>query len=251
MSSRIKGAPWISLTTVIVLSIVLTVVRVGDAEGKVLFSDDFESGNLGQWEVIGGGWKVTKIEGNRVAETKVAVDGDNFRTLNITDQVFSDFTIEARIWQVSQDHGANIYFRNNQSRRNPQQHSGYWFGISGALAAVGWGTFEDGVQSVIDVQFSDVQLDSWVRLKLDVKGRSAVMWIQRGGVDDEFQNVFEVDNLFEVTRQDYPKGSIGFVVAGAEVRIDDVVISDDGKGLAIEPVGKTAVLWGQLKGSLK
>ena len=69
MSSRIKGAPWISLTTAIGLSIVLTVVRVGDTEGKVLFSDDFENGNLGQWEAIGGGWKVTKIEGNRVAET--------------------------------------------------------------------------------------------------------------------------------------------------------------------------------------
>ena len=54
MSSRIKGAPWISLTTAIGLSIVLTVVRVGDTEGKVLFSDDFENGNLGQWEAIGG-----------------------------------------------------------------------------------------------------------------------------------------------------------------------------------------------------
>ena len=101
------------------------------------------------------------------------------------------------------------------------------------------------------MQFSDVQLDSWVGLKLDVEDRSAVIWIQRGGVDDEFQNVFEVDNLFEVTRQDYAKGSIGFVVAGAEVRVDDIVISDDGKGLAIELAGKTAVLWGQLKGSLK
>jgi len=228
----------------VVLSLVWTLLPAGGAFGRILFSDDFEKGDLRQWDVIGGTWKVLQIDNNHLVQTKEAGNPNDFRTLNIMNRAFGDFTMEARIWQVSQDHGANIYFHNDQSRRNPQQHSGYWFGISGALAAVGWGLFKEGAQGVWDALFSNVPL-GWVRLRLKVKGKSATMWIQREGVDDDFQQVFEVADLFEETQADYPKGSIGLVVAGGAVQIDDVIVADD--ELAVEPAGKAAILWGQLK----
>jgi hypothetical protein len=214
---------------------------------KILFSEDFENGKLEQWEVIGGTWKVIEIDGNHVVQTKEGANPNAFRTLNIDTEVFGDFTMVARIWQVSQDHGANIYFRNDQSRRNPERHSGYWYGISGALAASGWGIFDTGAQGVWEVAFSEVALDNWVRLKLAVKGKRATMWIAREDVDEDFQQMFEVDNLSEVTRVDFPRGRIGFVVAGGEVWVDDVVISSDGAGLAVKPRSKAAVTWGRLK----
>ena len=230
-----------------VLLFVFIMLQTERVYGRILFSEDFEKGALRQWEVIGGTWKVIQIGNNHVVQTKEEKNPNAFRTLNITDQIFSDFTLEARIWQVSQDHGANIYFHNDQERRNPEQHSGYWFGMSGALAAVGWGTFNAGIQEVWDVLFSDIALDNWVRFRLKVEGKRATMWIQRDGVDRDFQQVFEVGDLSEVTQEDYPPGRLGFVVAGGEVLMDDVMVSDDGRGLAIEPVGKTAILWGQLK----
>lgn len=231
-----------------VLSLVWIVISGEGAAAQVWFKADFENGNLREWEAIRGTWRVIQSGDNHVVQSRKAVLETGLRTLNIAGRIFGDFTMEARIWQVSRDHGANIYFHNDQSRTNPLRHSGYWFGISGAFRSVGWGTFNKGVQRVWEAQaLSDVPLDRWVRLRLEVQGRSARMWLGPEDIAGAFQKVFDIPDLVEVTQMDYPTGRIGFIVGGVEVWMDDVVISGEELVLVIEPTGKAAVLWGQLK----
>jgi hypothetical protein len=205
--------------------------------------DDFESGKLDRWTPVTGQWEIVREDGNRVL--KSVPDGlTEFRALNLASSVIGDFTFEARIRQVSQDHGANLYFRHNQTPENRVIHTGYWFGISGALAAVGWGTWDHGEQTVDDVMLSPVALD-WVKLRLEATGVKISMWIQREGVDDELALVFELEDIAAETGLDLREGRLGFDVAGNEVWIDDVAI--DGRSLDVAPSGKSAVSWGAVK----
>ena len=234
-------------TICIVLSVLVVVtLTTGSALGKVKFSDDFESGNLDRWQAVGGEWEIIEVDGNRVARTKGSPDG-KFMTLNIRNWAFDNFTMDARIWQVSLDQGANIYFHNDHSHSNPQRHSGYWFGISGAFRAVGWGTIDDGVFRRWDTQRSAVPLNNWVRLRLEVQGRRATMWMAGDHADDKFQQIFDVINLAKVIGKHYATGHIGFIATNKEVWVDDVVVTGDGTGLAVDPRENAAVLWGQLK----
>ncbi len=209
----------------------------------VLFSDDFESGSLDRWNVVTGTWIVEEEDGNHYART----DGGPFRVMNIAGVVFGDVTMSARIWHVSKDHGANIYARNDRATRDDVRHSGYWFGISGALDAAGWGMFRQGGQTVEDVLVASTALDSWVRVEVTMAGRSATMTaaLEDGGVLGEAS--FDIPDIAEASGLDMPEGFFGFIVAGAQVRVDDVVVTGDADSVVVQPEGSTAILWASLK----
>ena len=213
------------------------------AARAVVIKDNFESGKLDRWTPINGQWDIVREDGNRVL--KSVPDGlTEFRTLNLASGVVGDFTFEARVRQVSQDHGANLYFRHNQTPENLVDHTGYWFGISGGLAAVGWGTWNQGAQTVDDILWSPVPLD-WVKLRLEATGGKISMWVQREGVDDDLTLAFELEDIAAETGLDLKEGRLGFNVAGNEVWIDDVAIEI--RSLDVEVSGKSAVSWGTLK----
>ena len=151
----------VRLAGIALLSLVMIMLSRGSALGKIRFSDDFESGNLHRWEAIGGVWEIIEVDGNHVVRTKARTH-EKFLTLNIRNWHFRDFTMEARIWQVSLDQGANIYFHNDQSHNNAHLHSGYWFGVSGPFRAIGWGTIDDGMLRRWDTQRSAVPLNNWM-----------------------------------------------------------------------------------------
>lgn len=216
-------------------------------QAATLFSDDFEEGNLEKWEVVAGDWEIGEDDGNHFAVTKAAAEDELFRAVNVAGSQFTDFRMEARIWQVSRDHGANIYYHNDHTAETLNEPSGWWYGISGALDAVGWGWFDKGDQTVWDVLFSPIEL-GWVKLRLEVNGKSAVMSILREGVDNEYMTVFEPEDIAAEAGMNFARGFVGLIVAGDEVRIDDVVITGDTVATAIAPSGKAAATWGRLKG---
>jgi hypothetical protein len=217
---------------------VCLVVSVASTCGAtVLFSDDSESGNLDRWNLVTGSWIVEEEEGNHYART----DGGPFRIINIAGRTFDDITITARMWHVSKDHGANIYARNDGAR------SGYWFGISGPLDAAGWGMFHHGGQTIEGVLVASSPLDTWVTLEVTMTGRSATMSavLEGGGVLGE--TAFDIPDIADASGLDMPEGFFGFIVAGAQVRIDDVVVTGDADSVAVQPEGSAAMAWGSLK----
>jgi len=126
-------------------------------------------------------------------------------------------------------------------------HSGYWFGISGPLDAAGWGMFRDGGQTVEGVLVSSSPLDTWVTVEVTMAGRSATMTavLEDGGVLGEAS--FDIPDIAEASGLDMPQGFFGFIVAGAQVRIDDVVVIGDADSVAVQPEGSAAMVWGSLK----
>ena len=135
-------------------------VRLSDdaaLAADTLFWDDFEAGNLEMWNVVNGEWDIIQEDGNRVARM---TSGDAFGVINIKELAVRDFTMEVRLWQVSRDNGANIYFYNNRTASNIGEDVGYWFGISGALDAVGWGEIIGAEMNLYHGMDSSVPLDS-------------------------------------------------------------------------------------------
>ncbi|MBT3270946.1 hypothetical protein HN371_27640 [Candidatus Poribacteria bacterium] len=229
--------PRVVLTACLLLSV------AGITHAAILFADDFQSGDLGAWQVVTGDWRVEEEDGNSYARS----DGGPFRTMNIADRMFGDVTMTARIWQVSQDHGANIYARNDQNAESRGRHSGYWFGVSGPLEAAGWGAFNRGVQTVQGVLYASAPLDTWVRLEVTLTGRSATMTaaVEGGAVVGEA--AFDVPDLPAATSLDVPEGYLGFIVAGEQVRVDDVVVHGDVDSVAVRPRQSAAVTWASLR----
>ncbi|MAF10927.1 hypothetical protein CMK11_10805 [Candidatus Poribacteria bacterium] len=111
--------------------------------------------------------------------------------MNIAARMFSDVTITARMWQVTQDHGASVCTRNDQHADSRGRHSRYWFGISGPLEAAGWGTFSRGVQTVQGVLLASSPLNAWVHLEVTLTGRSATMTAPVEGGDVVGEAAFE------------------------------------------------------------
>ena len=159
------------------------------------------------------------MDGNHVARL---TNGIEFAVINIANFAASDYTIEVRIWDISQNQGANIYFRNNLTAENIGTDSGFWFGISGALEAVGWGDTQGGLR-IIQVVRSSLPF-TWMRLKLSVINENALVWALREGVDDDFIQVFNVSGLPTSSGSE----NLGLIVGGREVWVDDVLVYDQG-----------------------
>ncbi len=213
------------------------------AGAAVLFSDDFESGNLDRWNVVTGSWIVEAEDGNHYART----DGGPFRVMNIAGRMFGDVTMTARIWHVSRDHGANIYARNDRATREDFHHSGYWFGISGSLDAAGWGMFRSGGQTVEGILVASSPFDTWVTLEVTMAGRSATISAALEGGGDLGELSFDIPDIGDASGLDTPEGYFGFIVGGAQVRVDDVVVTGDAHSVAVRPEGNAAVVWGSLR----
>lgn len=211
--------------------------------GAVLFADDFESGDLSKWNVVTGSWIVEEEDGNHYARS----DGGPFRIMNIAGRMFGDVTMTARIWHVTKDHGANIYARNDRATRDDVLHSGYWFGISGALDASGWGTFRRGGQTVGGVLVSSAPLDTWVLLEVTLTGQSVTMTAALEGDVALGEASFDIPDIAAATGLDIPEGYFGFIVAGQQVRIDDVVVTGAADSVAVRPHRSAAITWASVK----
>ncbi len=205
--------------TTIILFLICSIGFAPTPSGETLFADDFESGGLEKWDVVNGEWDVIDVDGNHVARL---INGVDFAVINIANFAASDYTIEVRIWDVSQNQGANIYFRNNRTAANIGADSGFWFGISGALAAVGWGDTQGGLR-IIQVARSPVPF-TWMRLKLSLIDENALMWALREGVDDDFIQVFNISGFPTSSGSE----NLGLIVGGREVWVDDVLVYDQG-----------------------
>ena len=196
--------------------------RGSNSSADMLFWDDFETGDLHRWTVVNGDWDVIRVDGNRVARLK---GGAEFGVINIRDLAVTDFSMRVRLRHVSGDDGANIYFYNNRTQENIGSDLGYWFGISGALDAIGWGESIGGSLRLSDIVVSETPL-TWVELGLSLLDRRASMAVMREGVDQGFIPLFEVGPL--ATYNDAE--SLGLVVAGREVWVDDVLVLNTGSG---------------------
>ncbi|MEO2005460.1 MAG: hypothetical protein ABGY41_15335 [Candidatus Poribacteria bacterium] len=225
------------------IALCFLVLAAPACHAAVLFSDDFESGDLSKWNVVTGSWIVEEEDGNHYART----DGGPFRVMNIAGRTFGDVTITARIWQVTRDHGANIYARNDLVTMEDAQHSGYWFGISGALDASGWGAFRRGGQTVGGVLVASTPLDTWVRLEVTLTGQSATMTAALEGDVALGEASFDIPNIASATGLDIPEGYFGFIVAGEQVRIDDVVVTGAADSVAVQPHRSAAITWASVK----
>ena len=118
--------------------------------------------------------------------------------------------MRVRLRQVSGDDGANIYFSNNRTSDNIGLDLGYWFGISGALDAIGWGENIGGGLRLYDIVVSETPLDSWVQLALSLLDGRAAMSVMREGVDEGFVPLFDVGPLAVSEGGD----KLGLIVAG-------------------------------------
>ena len=190
---------------------------VSIASADILFWDDFESGTLDKWTVVNGAWDVVRVDGNRVARLKA---GAEFGAINIWDLTVAGFSMQVRLRHVSGDDGANIYFYNNRVHDNIGADLGYWFGISGALDAIGWGESVGGALRLNDIVVSETPLDSWVQLRLSLIDRRASMAVMREVVDEGFIPLFDVGPLVAHDAAE----SLGLVAAGREVWVDDVLV---------------------------
>lgn len=205
--------------------------------------DDFEDGDLVDWEGVNASWIVE--DGECSGELFNAPSGI-FERITIGDIVWKDYTVKCKMKFVATGHSwpfAGISFRDNPGEWrygfviNTQKNTAWAFKY-----------FQEALTfpSEIPLPFAPSK-DTWYELKIVVEG-------------DHFEFYINGEPACEFDDNSIPSGKVGLCVRNAHAHFDDLIISGDDvedggnwdpaehlEGKAVEPKGKLATTWGTLK----
>jgi len=194
------------------------------------WKDNFEDGNLADWEEAGEATKWKESKGVMVGELPPVERGT--RSFLLTgDESWRDYTVEVKLRVVNLVGGdwCGILLRYN----NTDSH--YWFGISTAWTKYAAGTAnETREQELIRVNFAE-----WYELRAEVKKETLKLFVN--------------DKLFFETDISLTSGRVGLFIQNSTTEFDDFSvagpeITDGGPGFSVEPKYKLATTWGNIKG---
>ncbi len=230
----------------IILTILLCVSTVS---AEILFHDDFESGEIddAKW-VAQGTWMIKDNAdghnslGDSVLEMQGGEVGLSVEEFPEEFDYYADFKAMQNGLTGFVFHGTdgnNIYMHqvSTDGSGHTPQHIRWHRRVNGGWAAEP-GAFEDGV---------DRKQDVWYRVKFEVRsGHNFKAYIGPvGGESDELSFVSEWTDSANA----FSSGKIGFRMSGSEqASYDNIyVVSPEYDPTPVEPQGKIAVTWGNLK----
>jgi hypothetical protein len=230
--------------------ILLTLILCGSISySEILFEDDFESGKIdkNKWTPQGS-WVIKDnaddhdVLGKHVIEIQGGDVGLSVDDFPKEFDYYADFKAMQNGLTGFVFHGTdagNIYMHqvSTSSSGHTPQHIRWHRRVNGGWAAEP-GAFEDGV---------DRDPDVWYRAKFEVRsGHNFKAYIGPvGGGIDELSFVSEWTD----SQGAHSSGKIGFRKGGAEQAQYDniIVVTPDFNPTPVEPMGKAAVTWGNLK----
>ena len=230
----------------------MVILCVGTVTAEVLFDDDFESGDIddSKWAPQGTWLIVDNADGHNVLGNNVLDVWGGDVGLSVDDfpedfDYYADFkTMDAGLtgFVFHGTDGNNIYMHqvSTAGSGHTPQHIRWHRRINGAWAAEP-GAFADGV---------DREQDVWYRIKFEVRKHEFKAYIGPVG-----GGIGELDLVSEWTDSEsaHAGGKIGFRMSGGDragehAQYDNiVVVTPDFNPTPVEPQGKLAVTWGNLK----
>ncbi len=230
----------------------MMILCIGTVTADVLFDDDFEGGAIddAKWAAQGTWLVVDNADGHDVLGGKVLDVWGGDVGLSVDDfpeefDYYADFkTMDAGLtgFVFHGTDGNNIYMHqvSTAGSGHTPQHIRWHRRINGAWAAEP-GAFEDGV---------DREQDVWYRIKFEVRKHEFKAYIGPvGGGIGELTLVSEWTD----SESAHSEGKIGFRMSGGDragehAQYDNiVVVTPDFDPTSVEPRGKLAVTWGNLK----
>ena len=230
----------------------MMVLCIGNVTADVLFDDDFEGGAIddAKWAAQGTWLVVDNADGHDVLGGKVLDVWGGDVGLSVDDfpeefDYYADFkTMDAGLtgFVFHGTDGNNIYMHqvSTAGSGHTPQHIRWHRRINGAWAAEP-GAFEDGV---------DREQDVWYRIKFEVRKHEFKAYIGPvGGGIGELTLVSEWTD----SESAHSEGKIGFRMSGGDragehAQYDNiVVVTPDFDPTPVEPRGKLAITWGNLK----
>ena len=227
----------------------IMILLVCSVSAEILFQDDFESGNIDKVKWTSqGSWKIQdnsdkhEVLGQHVLDISgggVGLSADDFPE---EFDYFADFKAMQNGLTGFVFHGTdgnNIYMHqvSTDGSGHTPQHIRWHRRVNGGWAAEP-GAFEDGV---------DRKQNVWYRVKFEVRsGNNFKAYIGPvGGEPDELSFVSEWTD----SQNAFSSGKIGFRMGGSEqASYDNIfVVSPEYAPTPVEPQGKIAVTWGNLK----
>lgn len=225
------------------------ILCVGTVSAELLFHDDFEGGNIDEskWAPQGT-WQIQdNADGHDVLGNSVLFVPGGEVGLSVDDfpeeyDYYADFKAMQNGLTGFVFHGTdgnNIYMHqvSTDGSGHTPQHIRWHRRVNGGWAAEP-GAFEDGV---------DRKANVWYRAKFEVRaGHNFKAFIGPVG-----GNVGELSFVSEWTdsQKAFSTGKIGFRMSGAEhAQYDNIsVVTPGANPTPVEPQGKIAVTWGNLK----
>ncbi|MBM3240321.1 DUF1080 domain-containing protein [Candidatus Poribacteria bacterium] len=208
------------------------------------FIDDFEDGDLDGWQQIwpvgAALWKVVNGELECSRQGRVSAE---IATGKVS---WTDYTIEVDA-KLLQDHGAGDVDLNPRITKRSADGTGDGYGF---MVGDWTGVSEVTVTRLPDFAdvkarepFEPLELDRWHHLKLEAKGSKFTFWINN-------------EKVIEYQDDMYPKGMVSIGLANYTARFDNVIITGPDvpdvtpptwKGRPVQPRGKQATTWGEIK----
>ena len=230
----------------------ILILCVGTVSADVLFEDDFESGNIddSKWAAQGTWLIEDNAEGHDVLGNKVLDVWGGGVGLSVDDfpedfDYYADFRAMDGGLTGFVFHGAdgnNIYMHqvSTAGSGHTPQHIRWHRRVGGGWAAEP-GAFVDGV---------DREQDVWYRIKFEVRKHDFKAYIGPvgGGVGD-----LTLVSEWTDSQSAHAQGKIGFRMSGGDragehAQYDNIiVVSPSFDPTPVEPKGKLAVTWGNLK----
>ena len=232
--------------------LLMMILCVGTVTAEVLFEDDFEGGDIddSKWAPQGTWLIVDNDDGHDVLGGKVLDVWGGGVGLSVDDfpedfDYYADFkTMDAGLtgFVFHGTDGNNIYMHqiSTAGSGHTPQHIRWHRRINGAWAADP-GAFADGV---------DRDQDVWYRVKFEVRKHDFKAYI--GPVGGGIGELILVSEWID-SESAHSEGKIGFRMSGGDragehAQYDNiVVVTPDFDPTPVEPQGKLAVTWGNLK----
>ncbi len=187
----------------------VTVTSTGAAP-EVLYEEKFD-GSAEGWATYGGTWQVSNGQYH-------VNSGAGYKAL-ITDQVFTDYVLEADV-KIKSGNEAGLIFRVSNPSVGADAFSGYYIGISAANKSATLGQMNNGVWNEIATKKLPINVGEIYRIKVIVNEGHIVVYI-----NDNPLNVNAYPKFDVLEKTHFGTGQIGLRTFNAEASFDNVKIS--------------------------
>ncbi|MGO4547101.1 family 43 glycosylhydrolase [Paenibacillus sp. 2TAB23] len=189
----------------------IVTVLGGAAPGEVLYSEDFTSGNAGDWTTYGGVWSVKD-------GAYTVTSGAGYKAMLETEQ-FTDFVLETDVKIISGTE-AGLVFRASNPSTGPDALDGYYVGINAAKKSATLGMFTNGKWSEIATRNLPINVNESYSIKVIVSENHIQVYINDNPLNT---NPYP---KFDVAEPSHPStGLIGLRTFNAVAQFDHVKVS--------------------------
>lgn len=206
------------------------------------YQENFEDGKADEWQTASGDWQ---IENGEYVQLEVTAQGggearNRAAGYAVGDTSWTDYTFQVMIKPISSINYAGVMFRvgeldggpDGNTFRDTSQYYYWLIGIGGTYSKI----WQAPACKVLEESPGDtLKVGEWNEVKVEMKGQNTRLYLN-GKEQKDFN--FPEDVQIEA-------GGIALATYNASASFDDV--KAEGPGLAVNPGGKAAIIWGELK----